>query len=57
MNPKGKKIKIDFSIFVAKASDKYPAKAFINAKSVEVLESNVEKAEKQDLTAGWGSGA
>ena len=57
INPKGKKVSAEFSISVAQANEKFPAKAFINMKSISILPGQKEKVEQQDLTTGWGAGA
>ena len=57
VNPKGKDVTVEFSITVAQATDKFPSKAFINIRSVELKPAESSKVEEQDLVAGWGAGA
>ena len=57
VNPKGKDVNVEFSITVAQATDKFPAKAFINIRSVELKPAESSKVEEKDLVAGWGAGA
>ena len=49
INPKGKQVEVVFTVSIAAGNEKYPARAFLNPRSVEVLDSALQIAEKQDL--------
>ena len=48
INPKGKNVEVVFTVSIAAGNEKYPARAFLNPRSVEVLaqsENETAKAE------------
>ena len=59
INPKGKKVSLEFNINIADKSTKYPPKAFVNVTSVKVdgIKEEVVDLDESTETAGWGAGA